>query len=147
MGGTDAGDYKRLCPCGPVFHHGLVAEVSMKLIENHALARGLRRNVLRVDIGVLPGPAYFDHVLFCMEAYPKRNTIARARVEHDTRVRPCDMGINRETHARAITHERSEFETHWFCLRLLLCAEGRRKHDDEYRRDDDDCFLRQCISD
>jgi hypothetical protein len=111
------------------------------------LARRLGRNVLRVDIGVLPCPAYFDQVLFCMEAYTKRNTIARARVEYDPRVRPCDMGIDREPHAHPITHERSEFETQWFCLGLLLCAESRGERDEEQRRDDKrriDRFLSQC---
>ena len=125
---------------------GLMTEVSVKLIKNHVLTEGLGRYVFRVDIRVLPCPPHFDQVVFC-EPHTKGNAIAWARIEHDAWVHPHDMGFNGKAHAGAITDEWSEIKTNWFCLRLLLCAEGRRKHDDEYRRDDDDCFLGQCISD
>ncbi len=96
-----------------------MAEVSMKLIKSHALTRGERRDVLRMDMGVLPCPPYFDHVIFIFEPHPERNSIAGARFEYDARVHSCDMGINRKAHAGAITDEWTEIETQRFWLRVL----------------------------
>ena len=106
-----------------------MAEVSMKLIKNHALTGWLGRDFFSVDIRVLPCPAYFDQVIFILEPHAERNSIARARVEYDARVRPCDMGLNRKAHAGAITDEWSEIKTQWLWLRLLLRAESRRERD------------------
>jgi hypothetical protein len=98
-----------------------------------------------VDIGVLPCPTYFDQVIF-METHAERNSIARARVEYDARVRPSDMGLNRKAHAGAITDEWSEIKTQWSWLRLLLRTENRRERDQQQHRDENqhiDCFLSQ----
>ena len=93
MCATDAAQYERSRPGAPaiLFHTVLVAEVGMKLIKNHALTGGVGRDVLRVDIGVLPCPANFDQVIFIKEAHTERSSVARARVQYDARVRPCDM--------------------------------------------------------
>src|SRR6202162_1246789 len=61
--GPNAGQYKQPRSGDPVFDQRLVAEVPMKLIKNPALTGGLGRDVLRVDIRVLPCPAYFDQVI------------------------------------------------------------------------------------
>src|ERR1700758_4417874 len=94
MGGTDAGHHEWFHPVGPLFNKGFVAEVSMKLIKNHTLTGRLGQDVLRVDVGVLPCPSYFDQAIF-MEADTERSSIARARVEYDSWVCPRDMGVNR----------------------------------------------------
>jgi hypothetical protein len=148
MCGTDTGHYERLRPGRPVFHKWFVAEVSMKLIKNHPLTGRLGRDLLRVDIGVLPGPANFDQVFFCTESYTEGSTITGVCVEYYTRVRTSDVWVNREAHASAITNEWSEIKTQWFWPRLLLCAEGRRKFD-EQRRDGEkhsNCFLSQSLA-
>src|ERR1700757_1198556 len=97
MSGTDAGHHERLHPVGPLFHEGFVAEVSMKLIKNHALTGRLGQDVLGVDVRVLPCPSYFDQAIF-IQADTERNSIARARVEYDACVCSCDMGVNRKAH-------------------------------------------------
>jgi hypothetical protein len=78
---------------GPLFYKGFVAEVSMKLIKNHALTGRLGQDVLRVDIGVLPRPSYFDQAIF-LEAHTERSSIAAACVEYDSRACPWDLGVN-----------------------------------------------------
>jgi hypothetical protein len=125
MGGANARDYERLRPCGPVFYERFVAEVSMKLVKRHAFPGRLRRDLLRVKIGVLPGPSHFDQVLFCAETHPKRNSITRAIVEHNARVCPGDVRLNRKAYAGAITQECSGFKTQRLWLRFLLRAEGK----------------------
>jgi len=96
----------------------------MKLIKNDTLTGELGRDVLRMDIRVLPGPAYFDQVIFIFEAYTKRSSIALAGIDYDARVRPCDVGLNGKAHAASITDEWSEIKTQWLWFRLLLCAEN-----------------------
>ena len=123
MCGTDAGHHERLHPLRPLFHKGFVTEVSMKLIKNHPLTRRLGQDVLRVDVGVLPCPSYFDQAIF-MKADTERSSIARARVEYDSWVCPCDMGVNRKAHDGAIADERSEIKVQRLWLRLLLRAES-----------------------
>src|SRR5215469_7563410 len=111
-------EHERSCPRAPLINNVLAAEVPMKLIECHALTRNRWSDILRVDIGILPCPAYFDQAIF-LDAHTERNSIARARVEYDARVRPCDMGLNGEAHAGAITGEWSEIKSQWFWLRWL----------------------------
>src|SRR5215475_8807851 len=116
MCATDSAQYERSRSAAPaiLFHKILVAEFDMKLIKKYALTGRLRRDVLRVDIGVLPCPANFDQVIFITEAHTERNSKARARFQYDARVRPRDMGLDRKAHARAITDEWSEIETQRF---------------------------------
>ena len=59
VSGTDAGHYERLRPRSPAVYKRFVAEVSMKLVKNHALPGRLGQDVLGVDVGVLSCPAYF----------------------------------------------------------------------------------------
>src|SRR5258707_7863167 len=112
MCGTDTGDHERLHPMRPLFHKRFVTEVSMKLIKNHSLTGRLGQDVLRLDVGVLSCPTYFDQAIF-MEAHTERSSIARARVEYDPRVCPCDVRVNRKAHDGAIAHERSEIKMQW----------------------------------
>src|SRR6266404_1777517 len=104
MCSSHASQYERLRPRGPIFHQRLMAKVSVKLIKNHTLTDRLGRDLLRVEIRILPCPAYFDQVLFT-GAHAERNSIARARVHYDARVHACDMGLNGKAHDGAITHE------------------------------------------
>ena len=145
MGGTHAGQHERLGPRRPVFHTRLVAEVSMKLIKDYTLTVRLGRDVLRVNVGILPGPAYFDQIFF-PEAQTERNSITWARVHYNSRVHTRDVGLNGKADAGAVTLERSEIKTQRFSLRLLLGAETRQKgyqvqcrHENKNR----DCFLSQ----
>ena len=125
---TNAGQYERPGPGNPVFDQRLMAEVCVKLIKNHALTGRLGSDVLRVDIRVLPCPAYFDQVIFIFEPHTKGTSIARARIEYNARVHRCDMGLNRKTHAGAITDEWSEIKTHWLWFRLLRAESGRERN-------------------
>jgi hypothetical protein len=134
MCGADAGHHERLGPMGPLFDEGFVTEVSMKLIKNHVLTGRLGQDVLRVDVGVLPCPSYFDQAIF-MEADTERNSIARARVEYDSWVCPRDMGVNRKAHDGAIADEGSEIKMQRFWLRLLLRWKNWRERDAEKCRD------------
>jgi len=132
MGGADAGHHERLHPMGPLFHKGFMAEVSMKLIKNHALTGRLGQDVLRVDVGVLPCPSYFDQAIF-LQAHTERSSIAGTCVEYDSRVCPCDMGVNRKAHDCAIADERGEIKVQRFWLGLLLRAETWREREAEQR--------------
>jgi hypothetical protein len=92
-----------------------VTEVAVKLIQEHVLARRLRCDLFRVEIRILPCPAYFDQVLFT-GTDSKRKSIARACVNYYPRVSPCDMRLNRKAHAGAIAGESGEIKTERFQL-------------------------------
>jgi len=134
MGGADAGHHERFRPMGPLFYKGFVAEVSMKLVKNHALTERLGQDVLCVDIGVLPRPSYFDQAIF-LEAHTERSSIAGAGVEYDSRVCPCYMGVDRKADDGAIADERGEIKVQRFWLGLLLRAESWREREAEQCRD------------
>ena len=68
-----------------------------------------------------------------METHTERSSIAGACVEYDSRVCPCDMGVNRKAHDGAIADERGEIKVQRFWLRLLLRAENSRERDAEQR--------------
>jgi hypothetical protein len=106
-----------------------MAEISMKLIKNHALTRELRRDVFGVDVRVLSSPSHFDQIAFIGEPHPKRDSIARARIEYYARVHPRDMGLNGKADAAAITDERREIKTQPPLLWLLLRTERRGEAD------------------
>ena len=80
-----------------------MTKIPMKLIKDHMMLRSLGYKVLRVDIGILPGPTYFDQVLFCTKTHSNRDSIARTRVEYNARVRPGNMQLNWESHAGAVS--------------------------------------------
>src|ERR1700758_2580779 len=103
MRDSHAGHCERFSPRGQVFHKGFVAEISMKLVKNHALPGRLGRDLFRVNIRILPCPAYFDQVLFRTEAHTKRNSIARARVGYKARVQACGRGLTRKNNNVSIT--------------------------------------------
>ena len=126
-----------------------MAEVSMKLIKDHALTGNLGGDVLCVDIRVLPCPAYFDQIIFILEPHTKGTSIAGARVEYDARVHSGDMGLNGKAQAGAITDEWSEIKTQRLRFQLLLRDESRRERDLEQHSDENkhiDCFLGQFFS-
>src|SRR3954451_10676896 len=127
MGSADTGQHVWPRPIRPIFNHGLVAEVSMKLIENHALARRLRHDVFGTNVGILSCPANFDQVFFLLESHAKRRAVARTGIDDDTRVHSCDMRLHWKAHAGSISHEGSEIKTKWFRLRLLRVQARRRE--------------------
>jgi hypothetical protein len=121
------------------------AEISMKLIKNHTLPRKLGRDVLRVNVRVLPCPAHFDQITFICDPHTKRSSIARAGIEYDARVRPSDMGLNGKAYAGSITDEWSEIKMQWLWFRLLLRAENGGERDQQHRDENKhvNCFLSQ----
>ena len=112
MGSTNQGaSTNGLAQPNPDFDYGNKKEVSVKLIKNHVLTEGLRSYVLGVDIRVLPCPPYFDQVVFIFERHSQRKCQSPpARIEHDARVHPHDMGLNGEAQAAVITDEWSEIK-------------------------------------
>jgi hypothetical protein len=80
-----------------------MAKVSVKLVKNRTLTVWLGRDVLGVEIRILPCPAYFDQI-FLAEAHAERSSIARARIHYDPRVRTGNMRLNWKAHAGAISH-------------------------------------------
>ncbi len=107
-----------------------MAEVSMKLIENHALPRRLRRYVLCADVGILSCPPNFDQVFFLPESDAKRGAITRTGIDDYTRVHTCDMRIHGKAHAGAVTDEGRDIKTKWFWIGLLRVQAGRREREE-----------------
>ncbi len=113
-----------------------MTEIPMKLIKDHTLLWRLGHKVICVDIGILSGPTYFDHVLFCMKTHTDRDSVARARVQYYARVRPGNMKLHWEAHAGAVPQEWGEFKTLWRGLKLLLRHKSRRDHDEKQSRNE-----------
>lgn len=81
----DAEQHEWSCPWAPLFNDVFAAEVSVKLVKYHTLTRNRGADVLGVQIGILPCPTYFDQTIF-LKAYTERNSVARGRIDHDSRV-------------------------------------------------------------
>ena len=80
---------------------------------------GSGADILRVDVKVLACPPYFNQAIF-LEAHTEAGSVARARVEYDSRIRPRNMRLNRKAHAAAelingVKSKRSGFATGCCC--------------------------------
>ena len=113
---TNAAQDVRFGPLGPFFDVRFMAEIAMELIEDHTLLRRSRRNLLRVDVRILPRPAELDEILFTIGKQPKAKGEAEAGtgVEDDPRVRPSDLRLYGKSHAGAISSKRGEVEAERF---------------------------------
>src|SRR5947207_3137924 len=100
-----------------------MAEVPMELIKK-ALTGSLGRDVLRMDVRVLPYPAYLDKVFIALrQTKTERSSVARTRIHYNAGIHTRHMGFERKAHACAITHEQREIVTQWLWLRWSLAAQ------------------------
>jgi hypothetical protein len=116
----------------PLIHSVFTAEVAMKLVQNHALARNRDTELLRLGIGVLPCPPHFNQAIF-LEAKSEGSPVARGRVNYDSWVCPRDMRLNGKADAGAIPDEWSEIKTQRLLLSGLLRPDGWRKREEQQR--------------
>src|SRR5947209_9319207 len=103
-----------------------MAEVAVKLVDNHSLTGRFGANILRVNIRILSCPTYFNQIIFAVEAHPKSDPVAWVCIDYNARVSSCDVGLDWEAHAGAITEERGHIKTQGL-LRLFLCIQPRGK--------------------
>jgi len=103
-------------PARPFFDERLVAEVAMELIQNDALLRRSGGDVLGMYVGILARPAELDEVLLTIgqQAEAEREAEAGTGIEDHARVRPGNVRLDGETHAGAVSSERSEIEAKRF---------------------------------
>src|SRR5215469_2908036 len=112
----------------PLFDGVLVAEIAVKLIQDHVLTRRRRVDVFGVGIRVLSCPTHLHQIIF-VDAKPEGRSVAGAGIEDHAWIRSRDVRLNPKRHAGAITGKRSEVKAQWLRLGRFLTRENRRKCD------------------
>jgi hypothetical protein len=84
-----------------------------------------------VNIRILSCPTYFDQIIFTVEAHPESDPVAWVCIDYNARVSSCDVGLDWEAHAGAITEERSDIETQGSLRRFLGIKSGGKRYQEK----------------